>query len=213
MAEKDYMEKKLEDYPDVFADIANAYFYQGKSVIGETELEQGTTKSVYKADGKLREQERDTVKHWRNSDLRLASFGYENQSAVDADETLRVIGYDGAMYRGQLYYELDENGKRRRNENPRYPVVTVVLYFGLKHWNQPRNLKERLVIPEGLDRFVSDYHINVMEVAWLTDEEIERFHGDFKVVADYFSQVRGTENMCRQSSSSDMWKRCWSCWQ
>ena len=29
MAEKDYLEKKLEDYPDVFADIANAYFYQG----------------------------------------------------------------------------------------------------------------------------------------------------------------------------------------
>ena len=58
MAEKDMTEKTLESYNDVFADIINVLFFGGKEVVKEEELEQAVMRSIYKTDGKLREQER-----------------------------------------------------------------------------------------------------------------------------------------------------------
>jgi hypothetical protein len=49
-------------------------------------------------------------------------------------------------------------------------------------------------IPDGLENYVSDYHINVVEVAWLTEEEINRFHSDFRIVANFFRNKRLNEN-------------------
>jgi hypothetical protein len=49
-------------------------------------------------------------------------------------------------------------------------------------------------IPSGLNEFVNDYHINVVEVAWLTEEEINRFHSDFRIVANFFRNKRLNEN-------------------
>ena len=44
--------------------------------------------------------------------------------------------------------------------------------------------------PEKLDPYVSDYKVNLFEVAWLSDEQIAMFQSDFRVVADYFVQKR-----------------------
>ena len=44
--------------------------------------------------------------------------------------------------------------------------------------------------PEKLDPYVSDYKVNLFEVAWLSDEQIAMFQSDFKAVADYFVQKR-----------------------
>ena len=38
MGEKDKIEKLLEDYPDVFADIINVLVYQGEEVVKPEEL-------------------------------------------------------------------------------------------------------------------------------------------------------------------------------
>ena len=45
-------------------------------------------------------------------------------------------------------------------------------------------------IPRCLDTYVNDYQMHVFEVAWLTEEQISRFHSDFKVVANFFVQKR-----------------------
>ena len=45
-------------------------------------------------------------------------------------------------------------------------------------------------IPEGLEEYINDYEMKVFEIAWLTEEEISRFHSDFKVVANFFVQKR-----------------------
>ena len=58
MADKDITEKTLESYNDVFADIMNVYLFHGRQQIGEEELENAQPKSYYKADRKLREQNR-----------------------------------------------------------------------------------------------------------------------------------------------------------
>ena len=74
---------------------------------------------------------------------------------------------------------------------PKYPVVTLVLYYGHeKHWDKPLTLHEAVNVPEVFRPFVPDMKINLFEIAFLTREQVNRFHSDFRVVADYFVQKR-----------------------
>ncbi len=183
MAGKDATEKILESYNDVFSDIVNVLLFQGKQVLTADELEEEAPRTYYKADGKLHEIERDVAKRWKNGNIRVACIGFENQTAADPDMPLRVIGYDGSEYRAQL---LAENPASKR-----YPVVTLVLYFGYdRPWNGPLSLKERMDIPEELEAYVNDYRINLFQIAYLTQEQVQNFQSDFRIVADYFVQKR-----------------------
>lgn len=185
VAGKDVAEKILESYNDVFSDIVNVLLFNGKEVVASDELEDQAPRSWYKADGKVREMERDVAKRWKKGKLRVACIGLENQTEADADMPLRAMGYDGAEYRSQLLRD-NPGGKR-------YPVVTLVLYFGHnRRWDKPLRLKERLEIPPELDGYVNDYRINLFEIAWLRGEQVERFRSDFRIVADYFVQKRET---------------------
>lgn len=180
VAEKDITEKILESYNDVFADIVNVLLFDGKQIIRPEELEDQAPRSAYKADGKLREMERDVAKRWTKSNIRIACVGLENQTEPDADMPLRVYSYDGAEYRAQL------NG-----DAPRYPVVTLVLYFGhRKHWDKPLTLYEAANVPELFRPYVPDMKINLFEIAWLSREQVRKFQSDFRIVADYFVQKR-----------------------
>ena len=193
MAEKDITEKALESYNDVFADIANVLLFQGERVIQPEDLEERQPRSFYKAAGKVREMERDVAKVWKNGKIRIAFVGYENQTTADPDMPLRIMGYDGAEYRAQLTKE----------EDRRHPVVTLVLYFGYtKRWDMPKNLLGRLDVPQKLKPFVSDYKINVFEIAYLSREQVNLFQSDFRVVADYFVQMR--ENGSYQPGSQEL---------
>lgn len=192
--EKDILQKALESYDDVFADIVNGLIFGGRQVVQETSLEQTRLRSFYDGEEGVREQERDAGKYWNNVGFHLALLGFENQSDIDPDIPLRIVGYDGSAYRDQLYYEKGEDGKRRRNRNPRYPVVTMVLYFGTKErWKKPLTLHEVLgEMPDELKPYVNDFKVPVFEIAWLTEEEVARFTSDFRILADYFVQVRKT---------------------
>lgn len=183
MAVKDMAEKILESYNDVFSDIVNVLLFKGKQVLSADELEEEAPRSYYKADGKVHEIERDVAKRWKNGNIRVACIGFENQTAADPDMPLRVIGYDGAEYRAQL---LAENSAAKR-----YPVVTLVLYFGYdKPWSGPLSLKERMEIPQELEEYINDYKINLFQIAYLPREQVQQFRSDFRIVADYFVQKR-----------------------
>lgn len=190
--QKDLAEKTLEDYKDVFADIMNVFLFQGRSKVSEKELKPAKKSSGYEGGRALRAQERDAAKLWENSRIRIAFMGLENQTRVDRDMPLRTIGYDGAAYRDQLYRVKGKNGKWKENANPRYPVVTIVLYFGYeRHWNEPKRLLEVLGdMPEELRPFVNDYEVNVFEVAWMTDEQLTMLQSDFRIIAEYLVQMR-----------------------
>ena len=182
MAEKDITEKNLEALNDVFADIVNVLLFKGEQVINEKDLEADTTKSMFKADGKIHEQERDVSKFWKNGEIRISILGIENQTAQDSDMPLRVISYDGASYKQQL---LDKNQKKR------YPVATLVLYFGTEEkWSKAKHLYDCFEVPEKLKPFVNDYKINVFNIAFLSPKTIAMFKSDFKIIAEYFRAKR-----------------------
>ena len=179
MAEKDITSKTLEAFDDVFADIVNGLLFQGEQVLQEQALIDAQPVSMYKADGQIHEQERDVSKYWvdqngEHVNIRVALLGIENQSSYDEDMPLRVISYDGSAYRAQL------------GQKARYPVVTLVLYFGEKPWGKNWSLYDAVKIPDHFRSFVNDYRINLFDISRLPREAVGYFHSDFKIIVDYF---------------------------
>lgn len=139
----------------MFADIINVLLFDGKETVKEDSLEDMNIMSQYKADdGMLHEQERDVAKRWKPKDVAVAIYAIENQTKAEKVMPLRILGYDGASYRSQLL---------KKNHKDLQAVVSIVLYFGKGHWNQPKSLKKVLHIPKELDKYVNDYHIHVFE--------------------------------------------------
>ena len=190
VGEKDLTEKQLFELEDVFADIVNVLLLDGKTLILPKELTPAKKDSIYKdKELKVRMQERDVAKLWTQGNIRMAFFGLEDQTAIDYDMALRIIGYDGAIYRAMLLERDSASDKF-----PLYPAITMVLHFDYEHrWTGASTLKECFKnIPPELDPYVSDYKINVFEIAWLPDETIAKFKSDFRYLADYYSQMRKT---------------------
>ena len=104
------------------------------------------------------------------------------QTDPDYKMPLRVICYDGASYRAQL--NADESRKT-------YPVITLVLYMGTeKHWTAPKQLTDCFKYDERLSKFISNYKINVVELAWLSDEQIMKFKTEFRNFVELLRDTR-----------------------
>lgn len=183
MAAKDMATKKLEDHADVFCDIINVLLFH-ENYLDPATLKSGPTESIYKADLKeWNEQRRDTLKEVLDGErFIIASVGIENQSSVEKAMPIRIMGYDSATYHEQLNQNLSVKELR--------PVITVVLNFSSQRWCKEKSLHELLNIPEKMKPFVQDYKIHVFDVAFLSDEIIESFTSDFKVVAKFFKKRR-----------------------
>lgn len=182
MAEKDMNSKVLEDLNDVFADIVNVLLFNGEEIISADSLSETNVYSNYTANGKIREQERDVAKYWDNSRIHIAKVGLENETEEEPDMPLRVFNYDAAAYRAQF---------SPPNRNSRFPVVTLVLYFGYKkRWEKAKTLYDNVDVPECLTPYVNDYRMNLFEIAYLSDEQVAMFKSDFRYVADYYVQLR-----------------------
>ena len=81
MGEKDITEKTLASYNDVFSDIVNGLLFDGRPVIDPDALSDITPYSMYKADGKVHEQERDVSKFLKTAgnteqEIRIAFLGF-----------------------------------------------------------------------------------------------------------------------------------------
>ena len=189
MNNKDITQKQLEDYADIFADIVNVLMCGGIERVKPEELVEALPRSIYKADGKIHEQERDVAKYWQIGGVTISLLGIENQSKTERVMPIRCFSYDGASYREQLNVR-DDAVRNSKSAPALYPAITIVLYFGDGHWNQPKSLKEILDIPEGFAPYVDDYHITVFEIQNLSDETVGAFKSDFRYVAEYFTQQR-----------------------
>lgn len=182
MGTKDTTQKRLEDFEDIFADISNVLLYDGEDVIKENELETITAKDTYTVEKQIHEVERDVAKRWKHHSLHISLIGLENQTDPDYKMPMRVICYDGASYRAQLNAE--ESKKT-------YPVITLVLYMGTeKRWTAPKQLTDCFKYDERLGKFISNYTINVVELAWLSDEQIMKFKTEFRNFVELLRDTR-----------------------
>ena len=74
-----------------------------------------------------------------------------------------------------------------------YPVITAVLYYGIKpRWKKYRSLYDCLEMPEALKAVVPDRNINVIELAWLSQEQEDSLKTDLRLVVNMLRQIRIT---------------------
>ena len=179
MKEKDITEKKLLSYNDVFADVINGTIFEGQEIVRSEDLTDANPVTQFKDDKNThREQIRDVAKLWEKKGVIFSFIGIENQTSLDRDMILRVISYDGATYKNQI-----------GNEHI-YPVFTIVIYWGKNEWKAPTTLKERIECPTEIIDVVSDYKFKLIDMARLSDEEIDKFRDDFKFIAGILSKKR-----------------------
>jgi hypothetical protein len=179
MKEKDITEKKLLSYNDVFADVINGTIFEGQEIVRSEDLTDANPVTQFKDDKNThREQIRDVAKLWEKKGVIFSFIGIENQTSLDRDMILRVISYDGATYKNQI-----------GNEHI-YPVFTIVIYWGKNEWKVPTTLKERIECPTEIIDVVSDYKFKLIDMARLSDEEIDKFRDDFKFIAGILSKKR-----------------------
>ena len=50
------------------------------------------------------------------------------------------------------------------------------------------------LVPDELKPYVNDYRMNLFEIAYLSDKQVQMFQSDFRIVADYFVQMRKNQN-------------------
>ena len=179
MAEKDITEKLLTDIDEVFADIYNNLCFKGDNIIKPDDLSNASVTTAFISNDVTRGLISDVSKIYKNSNLTLALLNIENQSTEDSDMPFRIIGYEGAKYNSQLI----------SGSNARYAVATLVLNFNTKkRWSTPKSIKESLKnkYPIELDEYINDYKVNVIDVAFMDKEDIEKLNSDFKAVAKYY---------------------------
>ena len=189
MAEKDITEKLLTDIDEVFADIYNNLCFKGDNIIKPDDLSNASVTTAFISNDVTRGLISDVSKIYKNSNLTLALLNIENQSTEDSDMPFRIIGYEGAKYNSQLI----------SGSNARYAVATLVLNFNTKkRWSTPKSIKESLKnkYPIELDEYINDYKVNVIDVAFMDKEDIEKLNSDFKAVAKYYYLKRNNiENL------------------
>ena len=178
MGELDLREKKLLSKNDVFAAFLNAFVIDRDEVpISADELSEASPELISMMHRHVNHQFRDVIKCLQDDvGIKIALFGLENQTRPAKDMPIRIMSYDAFGYK--------ELSKQAKTGEKLIPIITVVLYFGYdKSWTAPRSLSECCDVPKRLKRWFVDYPIHIVELGWLTDEEIERLEGDLKMIA------------------------------
>ena len=111
----------------------------------------------------------------------------------NGDEVGLNDGDAAVLNKYMVFSESTEDGSVRRNRNPRYPVVSLVLYFGERPWVKPMRLLDVLEIPAALENIVNDYKIRVLDLRRFERSVVDQFKSEFWIVADYFWQVQNTD--------------------
>lgn len=164
-----------------FADLFNAVLFDGRQVIKADELEELDTESSSVLEHRNYAESivasRDNIKVRKISPtygMEFVLLGKEDQEHIHYAMPMRVMGYDYGAYRKQYDsnagkyktpdgMDEDEYLSKMKREDKFIPVITLTIYYGGKPWDGATSLHEMLNIPEGMERFVNDYKMLLVE--------------------------------------------------
>ena len=178
--------------PYRFADVFNAFLFEGKQIIDSQQLreidsvedyipkekkEQSKKNQSKKNQENYFERLRDLLKEAvikQDDNLTYVLLGLENQSDVHYAMPVRNMLYDALAYETQIRQINDrsyqETGKRPyvKGITPGSrlnPVITLTLYWGNDSWDAPQRLSEMLKPHhEKLDPYIADYDIHLFSI-------------------------------------------------
>lgn len=169
-----------------FADLFNQSLFGGKPVIDPQKLRDMDTAGeeiVPLKDGRTTviQKSRDVVKRY-NDEVALVVLGVENQHQVHYAMPARVMIYDALSYERQCKEIARAHQKRKDLKSSEWisqfaktdhlmPVITLVIYYGLKPWDGPRNLSDMFVAPASFKKFAGNYPMHLVEVNAIKDVE------------------------------------------
>ena len=169
-----------------FADFFNAVLFGGEEAIKANDLEDvDTEESTVLEHRKYAESiqaSRDNIKVCKRSSLLGVEFvmlGIEGQSHIHYGMPIRNMGYDYLAYKKQYdsnavkynaknmsqLQDVDEDEylSRMKRTDKFIPVITIIVHYGDKPWDGATSLHGVLNIPKGLEKFVNDYKMLLVE--------------------------------------------------
>ena len=200
MGRIDYWSKRFFDDSEVFADVFNTFFFNGKRVI---EPETLTPKNPMEVLHPLRnrkqflQRERDILKRVtckRGQNCTFLLLGLEVQSFYDPTMPVRNLCYEVLNYLEQVnrfVWERGQNGNYASQEevlahfsdkDKLVPVITLVVFLSDKEW-PIRRLHDILALPDGeIAQCVHDYQLNIIVPKLMSEEEIMVYGQDMGTV-------------------------------
>lgn len=207
-AMKEYVGRK-----ERFADLFNYFLFQGELIIRPEDLETVDGESdIIIDDAKGKEQEihryRDITMRWKYG-CDFTILACENQQKVHYAMPVRNMLYDSLSYIEQikaLWKEkkdekvtLEEYLSQFHKSDRLFPVITIVLYYGLDEWDASRDLYGLFKIHEKyqnnktFQQYVSNYKINLVDVGKLNS--VENFRTDLQIVFGMLQYRSNTEKL------------------
>ncbi len=196
-----------------FADIVNGTIFDGEQIIHPEDLEQVDGESDILLQDKTGKEKnvqrfRDITMRWKQK-TDVAILACESQENIHYAMPVRTMLYDSLSYVEQIkqiwkkpsqeQYSKEEFLSQFRKDDHIYPVITIVLYYGLTEWDGYKDLYEMLQLNKDtketalLKRYIPNYWINLIDIGNL--EHIENFKTDLQKVFGVIQYRGNTEKM------------------
>ena len=144
---------------------------------------------LLKREEQIRGQNRKLAKLTEQLSQKQNQFKQQNCSnTFKSDQTVTELQEDISELTDKITHHRQQ--LKQIHDAPVSPVATVVLNFSDRRWNGVQSLYDCISVPEEMKPFVNDYKITVIDIAYLTQEQLSLFHSDFKFIAEYFVQKR-----------------------
>ena len=209
-----------------FADLFNAVFFQGKTVVEPESLSEGseTYHQARTRKAKMEQSEvrteliRDVCKKMRNGRV-LRILALENQELVDYTMPFRCMQYDTVEYGKQL----DEIRRRNEREGRLHtgaelfsgilkedrlePVYTLCLYHGEEKWDGPRSLGDMVSFEGEEDVFRKIFNDYPLRLYCLNEaHDLEMFHTEVRQLFCALQYRKDRAGLCRLLESDPAYR-------
>ena len=194
MPNKDLCEKDLLRVPAVFASLVNLLLFDNKNVIQPEQIRYLDFSAHFFFNRRLHPLYHDVGAIILGSKHNLPFlFCFENQTHSDWLMPVRIFCYMAAVF----LWQIRQIRATRKNKDPDFPLerlipcVIFTLHYGPYVW-KPKSFRQlfRYDAYPYLQPFLSDYKINIENIACWGREKIASIHSDFRFVADYCRQMR-----------------------
>ena len=212
MANKDITTKEYMSDNKRFANAFNYYFFDGEEVISSSEdiLKEADTTELYiqldlNEDAEFVQKFRDVFKSAvvKYDDKNYyVLLGIENQTDIHYAMPARVAIYNALSIAKQLRetakkHRDEKDGKHTKAEytsgwckdDVLKPVITLVMYFGVKRWDAPRSLYDMMGIDKTnpLSRFVDEGKMFLIEPSIMSEMDFDKFKTDLSIVMEFLN--------------------------
>ncbi len=130
-----------------------------------------------------KEIRRDIIKKTEGKILSL--YGIENQTEVDYSMPARMLLYDAVTLAQQAF--------RIKKDEYIIPVVSIVLYYGIKPWKGPTSILEMTKLPKYMWNHYWNYEIRVVDIRRSSKKDLEKLPGDLAYFFEFMQKIAKKE--------------------